>query len=105
MEKTIGITYDITNPGKKGSAAAKTIAEEIKRIQDAVGQIDKVVVNCRQTDKKPSAMPEFDEVMALQVSLGIGEVTVNKSIPMRSRAHHARFWMICGVSTTNLATR
>lgn len=78
MEKSIGITYDVADPGKKGTAVAKTISEEIKRIHDAVGQIDKVVVNCRQTDKKPSAMPEFDEVAALQVSLGIGEVTVNK---------------------------
>jgi len=78
MEKSIGITYDITDLGKKGMAVVKAIAEEIQRIHDAVGHIDKVVVNCRQTGKTPSAMPEFDEVTALQVSLGIGEVTVNK---------------------------
>jgi len=78
MEKSIGITYDITNPGKKGTAVVKAISEEIKRIHDAVGHIDKVVVNCRQTGKTLSAMPEFDEVTALQVSLGIGEVTINK---------------------------
>ena len=79
MEKSVAITYNIVNPGKEGSALAKTITEELKRIHDAIGPISGVVVNCRQSGKKREALPTFEELMDLQLPLQIGEVTVNKN--------------------------
>lgn len=80
MEKSITITYNIVDPGKRGSMVAKAVIDEIKRIHDAVNApIDGVVINCRQSGKKPDAMPTFDELMSLQNELQIGEVTINKS--------------------------
>lgn len=79
MKNAVTITYDILNPGKRGSAVAKTIAEEVKRIHDAIGPISGVVVNCRQSGKKREALPTFEELMDLQLPLQIGEVTVNKN--------------------------
>ena len=80
MEKTVKITYNIVNPGKKGSAVEKAVVDEIKCIRDAVKTpITGVVINCRQSGKKPAIMPMFDDVVSLQNELQIGEVTVNKS--------------------------
>ncbi|MDO5319847.1 MAG: hypothetical protein Q4G65_14565 [bacterium] len=80
MEKSVTITYNIVNPGKRGSAVEEAVLDEVKRICDAVkAPIAGVVVNCRQTGKKPVAMPTFDELMKLQYDLQIGEITINKS--------------------------
>lgn len=80
MEKSITITYDIVNPGKRGSAVAKAVSDEIKRIHDAVNApLDGVVINCRQSGKKPADMSMFDELMSIQDDLQIGEITINKS--------------------------
>ena len=80
MEKSVKITYSIVNPGKKGSAVAKTVIDEIRRILDAVNTpLDGVVINCRQTGKKPVDMPMFDELMSIQDDLQIGEIRINRS--------------------------
>ena len=77
MEKSVAITYNIVNPGKEGSALAKTITEELKRIHDAIGPVSGVVVNCSQSGKKSGALPTFEELMDLQLPLQIGEISVN----------------------------
>ena len=80
MEKSITIIYDIVNPGKSGTAVEKSIIDELKRINGAVETpINGVVINCRQSGKKPVAMPTFDRVLKLQNDLQIGEISINKS--------------------------
>ena len=80
MEKSVRIIYDIVNPGKKGSAVEKTVIGEIKCIRDAVKTpIAGVVINCRQSGKKPAIMPMFEHVVSLQDDLQVAGITVNKS--------------------------
>ena len=80
MKKSVTITYNIVNPGKKGSMVEKAVIDEIKCIRDAVKTpIAGVVINCRQSGKKSAVMPMFDELMSVQDDLQIGEISINRS--------------------------
>ena len=79
MEKSVTITYEIVNPGKRGLEVEKAITEELKRIYDAIGPISGVVVKCSQHGKRTAALPMFEKLMDLQRPLQIGEIKIKRN--------------------------
>ena len=74
------ITYGVTVPGKDGPAIMRTIADELPRIHDAIGDgIDKVVIDCRYSTQDSLTSPfevDYDKTTILQTDLNIGEFSI-----------------------------
>ena len=88
MEKSVAITYNITNPGHRALEVMRIVADELKRIHDAIGdQISNVLINFYQYGDEfvPMSMMLEDQ-LALQDALNICEVKV-KSKYRRSKSN------------------
>lgn len=74
------ITYGVTDPGKDGPAIMRTIADELPRIHDAIGdRIDKVAIDCHYSTQSSLSSPfevDYDKTTSLQADLNIGEFTI-----------------------------
>lgn len=79
MEKSVAITYSITNPGKRAADVLRTIEDELKCIHDAIGdQIGNVVINFYQSGKEFIPVPmTLENQLALQTALNIGNIKIN----------------------------
>lgn len=78
MEKSISLTYKITNPNKdESSNILKTVKDELKFIKEVVGdQISDVVIKCFHSTKNPSLIDGGDAFLSIQNDLQINHVTV-----------------------------
>lgn len=74
------ITYGVTDPGKDGPAIMRTIADELPRIHDAIGdRIDKVAIDCHYSTQSSLSSPfevDYEKTTSLQTDLKIGEFTI-----------------------------
>lgn len=80
MGKSITITYEIENPGERGSAVAQSVIDEIKRMQDvAGGAIHEVVINWSQSGNEDSLRPKYEKkILGLQEELQIRAIAVHQ---------------------------
>lgn len=81
MGKSISITYEIENPGKRGSAVAQSVIDEIKCMQDvAGGAIHEVVINWSQLGNEESLKPKYEKkILGLQEELQIRAVAIHQN--------------------------